>query len=226
MNNDYLGLFHQVIDLEAISPGDGQWHSIRDFRRDSPTDCPDAGNRNDGTRQDIRENGTATHCCHEGSSLSECFFRAPRKSQHLLDEVARLITTLRVMQRLLYRGASNLPSSEFKSPCRSIGGFIRPRQGFFLSTRAQGIGIIWRVAFWQFLIAVPVSTPSCRFIAHDSGTRRAISLSSPSPRSVVRFCWQGPQFPAFAGGRSYVHSWPLFLPRQARKRDRLFESAG
>jgi hypothetical protein len=83
MNNDYLGLLYQVIDLEVISLGDGQWHSIRDFRRDSPTDRPDAGNSNDGPRQDIRENGTATHCCHECSPLSECLFRALQKPQHL-----------------------------------------------------------------------------------------------------------------------------------------------
>ncbi len=49
------GPSHQVIDLEVISLGEGQWHGIRDFRRDSPTDRPDAGNSNDGTRQDIRE---------------------------------------------------------------------------------------------------------------------------------------------------------------------------
>jgi hypothetical protein len=71
MNNDYLGLLYEVIDLEVISLGDGQWHSIRAFRRDSPADRPDAGNRNDGTRHDIRENGTATHGCHEFSPLSE-----------------------------------------------------------------------------------------------------------------------------------------------------------
>jgi hypothetical protein len=76
MNNDYLGLLYQVIDVEVISLGDGQRHRIRDFRRDSPTDCPDAGNSNDGTRQDIRENGTATHCYHECSPLYECLSSA------------------------------------------------------------------------------------------------------------------------------------------------------
>jgi hypothetical protein len=65
MNNDHLGVLHQVFDLEVISLGDGQWHRIRDFRRDGPTDCPDSGNSNDGTRQDIRENGTAIHYSHE-----------------------------------------------------------------------------------------------------------------------------------------------------------------
>jgi hypothetical protein len=69
MNNDCLGLHYRVIDLDVISLGDGQWHCIRDFRRDSPTDRSDAGNSNDGTRQDIRENGTATHCNHEFSSF-------------------------------------------------------------------------------------------------------------------------------------------------------------
>jgi hypothetical protein len=65
MNNDDLGFLHQVLDLEVISLGDSQWHRIRDFRRDGPTDCPDAGNSNDGTRQHIRENGTAAHYSHE-----------------------------------------------------------------------------------------------------------------------------------------------------------------
>jgi hypothetical protein len=46
MNNDYLGLHYQVIDLNVISLADGQWHSICDFRRDSPTNRPDAGNSN------------------------------------------------------------------------------------------------------------------------------------------------------------------------------------
>jgi hypothetical protein len=73
MNNDYLGLHNQVIDLDVISLGDGQWHSIRDFRRDSPADRPDAGNSNDGTRQDIREHRTATHCSHGFSPSFECF---------------------------------------------------------------------------------------------------------------------------------------------------------
>jgi len=65
MNNDDLGFLHQLLDLEVISLGYSQWHRIRDFRRDGPTDCPDAGNSNDGTRQHIRENGTATHYSHE-----------------------------------------------------------------------------------------------------------------------------------------------------------------
>jgi hypothetical protein len=100
MNNDYLGLLYQVIDLEVVSLGDGQRHGIRDFRRDSPTDRPDAGNSNDGTRQDIRENGTATHCGHECSPLSECFFRALQKPQHLSG--SRLAhTNAQVMQHLL-----------------------------------------------------------------------------------------------------------------------------
>jgi len=95
-----LGLHYRVIDLDVISLGDGQWHSIRDFRRDSPTDRPDAGNSNDGTRQDIRENGTATHCCHECSPLSECFFEPLQKPQHFSGGVARLFATLQVIEHL------------------------------------------------------------------------------------------------------------------------------
>jgi hypothetical protein len=74
--NDYLGLLYQVIDLDVISLGDGQWHGIGDFRRDNPTDHPGAGNSNDGTGKNIREHRTATHCIHEFSSLSECFSSA------------------------------------------------------------------------------------------------------------------------------------------------------
>jgi hypothetical protein len=74
MNDDCLGLLYQVIDLGVISLGDSQWHGIRDFRRDSPTDRPDAGNGNNGTRHDIRENDTATHGCHEFSPLVRMTF--------------------------------------------------------------------------------------------------------------------------------------------------------
>ena len=73
INNDDLSLLYQIIDLDVISLGHGQWHCIRDFRRDSPTDRPDAGNSNDGTRQNIREHRAATHRIHEFSPLSECF---------------------------------------------------------------------------------------------------------------------------------------------------------
>jgi hypothetical protein len=76
INNDYLGLHYQVIDLDVISLGEGQWHRIRDFRRDSPTDRPDAGNSNDGTWQGIHENGTATHRSHELAPLFEYLFRS------------------------------------------------------------------------------------------------------------------------------------------------------
>jgi hypothetical protein len=78
MNNDCLGLFYQVIDLEVISLGHGQRHGIRDFRHDGPADRPDAGNRNGGTRQDIRENGSTTHCNHQFPPLSGCFFERRR----------------------------------------------------------------------------------------------------------------------------------------------------
>jgi hypothetical protein len=175
MYNDYLGLYYKVIDLDVISLGDGQWHGIRDFRRHSPTERPDAGNSDDGTRQDIREHGTATHWIHEFSPSSECCLRALQKRKHLSGEVAWLFATLQVIWHLLYRGASTLRSCKFKSPCRSIRLFIRARQGFFLSTRAQDIGIIWQAAFLQFSIAVPVGTQSCGLISDDSGTGRAVS---------------------------------------------------
>jgi hypothetical protein len=111
INNDHLGLY-QVIDLDVISVGNRQRHSIRDFRRDSPTERPDAGNSDDGARQDIREHGTPTHCIHEFSPSSECRFRALQKSRHLSGDVAWLFATLQVIQHLLYRGASNLCSSK------------------------------------------------------------------------------------------------------------------
>jgi hypothetical protein len=135
--NNYLGLHCQVIDLDVISLGDGQWHGIRDFRHDSPTERSNAGNSDDGARQDIREHGTATHCIHEFSPSSECLFRALQKPQHSSGEVAWLFATLQVIPHLLYRDASNLRSSKFKSLCRSIGVFIRASQGFFLSAHAH-----------------------------------------------------------------------------------------
>jgi hypothetical protein len=179
MNNNYLCLLYQVFDLEVISLGDRQWHGIRDFRCDSPTDRPCAGNSNGGTRQDMRENGTATHCSHEFSPCPNVSSAADATT--LSSEVARL-PTLQVMRHLLYRGASNLHSSKFKWPCRSIGGFIRKRQGFFLSTPAQDIGIIGtQIAFGSFPIAGSASTPTCGLIAYDGGKRRAVSPSSSSP---------------------------------------------
>jgi len=78
IDNDYLGLDCQVIDLDVICLGDGQRHGIRNFGRDSPTDRPDPGNSNDGTRQDIREHRTTTHCSHEFSPSFECILRACR----------------------------------------------------------------------------------------------------------------------------------------------------
>jgi hypothetical protein len=98
IDDDYLGLHRQVIDLDVIALGDGQWHGIRNFGRDSPTDRPDAGNSNDGTRQDIREHRTATHCSHEFSPSFECFLRALQKPQHLSREVVWPFATLRVIQ--------------------------------------------------------------------------------------------------------------------------------
>ena len=96
----------------------------------------------------------------------------------------------------LYRGASDLRSSKFKSPCRSIGVFIRAGQGFFLSTRAQDIGIICQVAARQFLIAVPVSTQSMRI---DCGRQRHRTRDFTFRSAISRLvCWQGRQCPAFA----------------------------
>jgi hypothetical protein len=94
INDDYLGLLYQVIDLEVISLGHSQWHSIRGFRRDSPTDRPDAGNSNDGTRQDIRQNGTATHYCHRFLPCPNAFSSAGRSHK------IRLVKSLGSLQRL------------------------------------------------------------------------------------------------------------------------------
>jgi hypothetical protein len=87
MNHDYLGL-HQVIDLDVVSLGHGQWHGIRNFRRDSPTERPHAGNSDDGTGQDIREHGTATHCIHGFPPSSEGTFEHGRR--HHIWEVKSL----------------------------------------------------------------------------------------------------------------------------------------
>jgi hypothetical protein len=80
--------------------------------------------------------------------LSESF-QALQTPRHLQSDERGSLATLQVMQRPLYQGASDLHSSKLKSPCRSIGGFIRKPQGFFLSTHAQDIGILWQVAFQQ-----------------------------------------------------------------------------
>jgi hypothetical protein len=79
--NDYLRVHYHVINLDVVSLVDGQWHGIRDFRRDSPSDRPDAGNGNDGTRQNIREHRAATHCNHEFSPRSNAFLSAA-ETQH------------------------------------------------------------------------------------------------------------------------------------------------
>jgi hypothetical protein len=109
MNNDYLGFFRQVIDLEVASLGDGQWHGIRDFRRDSPPDRPDAGNSNDGTRQDIREHRTATHCSHGFSPSFECSLFERCRSHNICR--AKSLGSLQRFKSAapLYRGASNVP---------------------------------------------------------------------------------------------------------------------
>jgi hypothetical protein len=82
MDNDDLGLHRQVIDFGVSTLGCSQWHGIRDIRRDSPADRPDTGNGNSRSRQDIHEHRTATHCIHEFSPLSECFFGALREPQY------------------------------------------------------------------------------------------------------------------------------------------------
>ena len=79
----------------------------------------------------------------------------------------------------LYRGASNLRPSKFKSRLPINRGIHPGKSGFFpINSRARHRHHIRQVAFRQFLIAVPASTPSCGLIADDSGTGRAVSLSS------------------------------------------------
>ena len=70
-------------------------------------------------------------------------FRALQKPQHC--QVKSLGSLPRFkLSSTLYRDGSNLTSSKFKSPCRSIGVSILASQGFFLSTRAQDIDILCR----------------------------------------------------------------------------------
>jgi hypothetical protein len=131
IDNDYLGLHRQVIDLNVISLGDSQWHGIRNFGRDSPTDRPDAGNSNDGARQDIREHRTATHCSHEFSPSFECFLRALQKPQHLYlsREVVWPFATLRVIQP---------PCIEaYQTYALSINRGIHPRRSGFLPINSR-----------------------------------------------------------------------------------------
>lgn len=50
MDNDDLGLHYEVIDFRVSSLRHSQWHGIRDIRRNSPADRPNAGNRNSSAR--------------------------------------------------------------------------------------------------------------------------------------------------------------------------------
>jgi hypothetical protein len=126
MNND-LRLHYQVIDLYVASLGDRQWHGIRASRRDSPTERPDAGDSDDGTGQDIREHGAATHCIHERSPLSECFFRARQKPQRLPGEVAWLSTALQVIQLCIeaHQTCAHLNSNRFVDQSGYSSGQVR-----------------------------------------------------------------------------------------------------
>jgi hypothetical protein len=96
-----LSLHRQVIDLRVSTLGYGQWHGIRDIRRNSPADRPDAGNGNGRSRQDIHEHRTATHCIHEFSPLSECFFSGAARGHNTV-EVAWRTTAIQV-SRLIAR---------------------------------------------------------------------------------------------------------------------------
>jgi hypothetical protein len=91
-----LSLHDHVVDRDVISLVDGQWHGVRDFRRDSPSDRSDAGNGNDRTRQDIREQRAATHCSHGFSPCSKLFLSAAEATT-LSGEVVWLLATLQVI---------------------------------------------------------------------------------------------------------------------------------
>jgi hypothetical protein len=216
MNNDCLGLY-QVIDLDVIFLGDGQRHSLRDFRRDNPTERPDAGNSHDGTRQNIREHGTATHRIHEFSPLSECCFRALQSPGSLQRNKLSSTFCVEVRQTCVHLNSNRLVDQS---------GYSSGPARVFSYQLARKTSTLYGWFPFGILIAVPVRTQSCKLISDDIGTERADSLSSPSPQSLISACWQGRQSPAFASGRSYVHSWPFFSARQLRKRGRLFESAG
>jgi hypothetical protein len=103
MDNDDLGLHRQVIDLGVGPLRYTQWHGIRDIRRDSPADRPDTGNGNGRSRQDIHEHRTATHCIHEFSPLSECFFLGAARGHNTV-ELAWRITAIQ-LARLIARGS-------------------------------------------------------------------------------------------------------------------------
>ena len=109
------------------------------------------------------------------------------------------LATLQVMQHLLYQGASDLHSSRFKSPFRSIGGFIRKRQGFFLSTHTQDIGILWQVAFQQFLIAAPEST-------HHADCLRTTATHSARFHFPVHIRHHSPGFVSWGGNVQRTHA--------------------
>jgi hypothetical protein len=178
MNNDDLGLLYQVIDLEVISLCDGQWHGIRDFRRDSPTDRPDAGNCNDGTRQDIRENGTATHCSHEFSPLSKSLFRA------LQEATTSAVKSLALCNASSYPTPfeAHLTCTHLNSNCLTDqSGYSSGEIRVFSYQLARKTSASYGRSPPAVLIAVPASTLLCGLIAHDGATPRAVSLSSSSP---------------------------------------------
>jgi len=86
-------------------------------------------------------------------------------------------------------------SDDVPYPTRSIRVFIRASQGFFLSTRAQHIGIICMVAFRRFLISIPVSAPSMQI---DCG-RQQHSARGFTFRSVSRLAIACAFFAALSG---------------------------
>jgi hypothetical protein len=222
-----LGLHNQVVDREVISLGDSQWHSIRDFRRDSPTERPDAGNSDDGTRQDIREHDTATHCIHEFSPSSECFSSAA-EPQHLY--ICR-VKSLGSLQRFKLSSTFCIEALQNHAHliqiALSINQGIHPgKSGFFpINSRARH-----RHYAADRLSAVPdCGSREYTIMWIDFGRQRhrarGFTFQS-TPQSFVWVCWQAQQCQALAYGRSYVHFSPFFSARQLRKRGRLFESAG
>jgi hypothetical protein len=63
MNND-LSLLNQFINRNMALRIDDRWDRLRDFGHEGPTDGGNTCGSDGGTRQDISEQGTATHFSH------------------------------------------------------------------------------------------------------------------------------------------------------------------
>jgi hypothetical protein len=183
MDNDDLGLHRQVIDFGVSTLGCSQWHGIRDIRRDSPADRPDTGNGNSRSRQDIHEHRTATHCIHEFSPLSECFFSGAARGHNTVELAWR--TTAIQVARLIAKGSKPTHIQIEVTP--SINRGIHPLRSWFLPINSSSTH---RHHVRDRSSLVPVS-PSLMQINCGQQRRRALDFTArpvPSIRAWAIAC--------------------------------------